>query len=103
MTEDELQLLRGHFSAKTGGRPPRCTVCDATDWEVAGITDLPLNPRRLLRKATDAKALPVVVLVCTNCFHVIQFAWVPLKAAGDERDRERRGTIQALHKMARGG
>lgn len=76
MTPENMAVLDRHIQKF---RLPYCPVCQNKTWDAAGLE----MGNEVNDAATSANiggpALPVVILVCTRCFYVMQFAWLPLK------------------------
>jgi hypothetical protein len=60
-----------------------CPICKSAAWEVGGpVAEVGYNSRGYLGATGDSTDLfPLAFMICTTCFYVHQFAWIPMKAA----------------------
>jgi len=64
------------FMKKKGLDTPACPVCKTNEWGVSLVqaaTGLDITAMR----PTNAQ-LPCLVITCSNCYYVMQFAWLPI-------------------------
>lgn len=84
---EDFELLRQHLAKLPAAGPGKCPVCGANGWEAAGIVGTPvLSPERSLQLGTT---IPTVMLVCSSCFYVQQFAWARIKASAEDKSGQR--------------
>lgn len=75
--------MADHF-IKVLGRMPTCPICATSVWMLNGVHYLSEYDTTLNKPGEDTwgrtePVLPVAVLICRKCYHVLQFAWLPLK------------------------
>jgi hypothetical protein len=79
MTTAEQDAFRAHLAAKV--KDNLCPSCKANQWSIEG-------PFTMLSQDTGGsvviggKAMPLVALVCMNCFQTRTFAWLPIAQGG---------------------
>jgi hypothetical protein len=78
LSPDERQQLIEWLNSKAGEL--RCQICGRNDWtlgnELTALVAMEGSNLNLGRQ------VPVVALVCSNCYHVLLFAGVPLGLLG---------------------
>lgn len=96
VADDMADALRAHFVLRYGDAP-RCPMCGQQNWQIVGTREDKIAgyapPKHLVR----AQSVPVVVVGCANCFHVLTFAWEPIrKALQDKQEAEKLDRISRL-------
>lgn len=95
--DDTIEALRRHFAATLARPTPRCSACDATKWEILGLSEMPI--RAAVGQLGAPGAITTVVLACANCAHLIQFAWAPIQ----QRAKQEPDFPQLARVLTRGG
>ena len=82
MSPEDLQLLRLHLVKS--GASAGCPSCGSQKWEPGPIISLSVGEMSedlQTTKSTD-DPLPVVTLLCKQCFYLAHYAWLPIKRGG---------------------
>lgn len=80
LPQDKLNMVIAHLTDRLGGKVLACPSCSHDKWDVGDlVSSLPYVDGVL---TVGGQQFPVVPLVCTHCYFVAQYAWVPI-----ERDR----------------
>lgn len=98
-----LDDMRQHL-AKTLGQVPPCSVCKNEEWDVAGTASVAVAAEVAagIPVKTNPTTIPVAVLICKRCFHVLHFALNPIIQEKQEKERQLRGDamLRALRKLS---
>lgn len=73
ISNEQAVTFINHLIEKGGPGSGVCPVCKNETWTVDMIKVVP-NTDAWVQAAT----IPFVVSVCTKCFHVRHFAWLPI-------------------------
>lgn len=79
LTPDDAQVLRAHMAKSMPGLPT-CAGCGSKTWSAEGV-----QATVEIRDGSFAlgNGVPLIMLVCDKCFHVLLFAWNPIIRAAD--------------------
>lgn len=75
LSDEDEALFRAHI--RKFYEQDACPICHKRDWYIAGLEQA-LGYQRGEQSLT-APAMPIVQVMCTTCFYVRQFAWVPIQ------------------------
>jgi hypothetical protein len=76
LTPEEYQRFREHLRERCG-LPIECPMCHQHQWSIDGPVALAQYSMELESPLFRGGA-PVVIMTCTHCFFVRQFAWRPI-------------------------
>lgn len=78
MTDEDLRAALVHLKKFNDQKP--CPVCGGENFSLEGPMVLVRHPPTVAA-LSGKDAIPVLVAVCTSCFFMRQFAWVPIRNA----------------------
>jgi hypothetical protein len=78
-TEQDKQIFYRHIAAFP---PNTCPICFTHQWTfvaiVEALAEIPGIPTGTA--LVQRPAVPLAIVMCTQCFYIVQFAWLPIKA-----------------------
>jgi hypothetical protein len=83
---NDLRLFAAHIKrAAPDNGLPECNVCKQRKWRVLGLTAVSLAID--INEGLDStpiylesgNTIPTYSILCLNCYHILQFAWLPIK------------------------
>lgn len=79
------EILMRHFFEKFGGKIPACPMCGnnreerwSIEYPVAPMVYDPEQPDKQSKVLNLNAVMPLVVMMCRDCFYVAHFAWRPI-------------------------
>lgn len=84
LTEEQKKIFLEHLTKRV--KQVSCPICSETNWGIDGIT-APLFWNEETKDGAGSlmsKAYPLAMLVCSGCFYVNHFAWLPIKRESEQ-------------------
>ena len=88
LSDTERQKVEKHLAGKINP----CPMCGNDKWELLEIIAPPVQRRAVGgvleeyltwgKTAAPAEAVPLLLVACTNCFHVVPYAWRLIERQG---------------------
>jgi hypothetical protein len=70
---------RALFVAHLEKFPHTCPVCGNNGWALEGPVIPALLGQFAIGMPGGRDAVPMALAICTQCFHIQEFAWIPIK------------------------
>jgi hypothetical protein len=83
ITPEDFELLQQHLAKYPQQLP--CPICRTKAWQVGGF-ETSLQFLQSGRNAMGGRTIPKVVLVCSECGFIRQFAWLRIKPSLVQRE-----------------
>jgi hypothetical protein len=78
LSKEEFARFREHLHERC--KPPiECPMCHNRNWSIDGPVAMLQYSEKLETAALGGGGVSVVLMTCTECFFVRQFAWLPIR------------------------
>lgn len=87
LSETQRKQLADHITEKTKAKGGlRCPVCDHNSFTVSGVvtSGMVVGPGNSVHMG--GTTIPTATIVCDNCYHMLNFAAVPIGVLGKNAD-----------------
>lgn len=84
LTPEVVARIHAHLNAK--GKTDLCPFCGVNAWEPSGpAASLVVSKAKDGRLIAGTEAVPLLLLICSNCYYVMTMLWQPIVEPDNER------------------